>query len=123
MAHYLKIPNFADERGQLHVLEQIVPFEIKRVYYIHGVPNTTRGGHRHKNTDQVLVCVNGKCNIYNHNGQNEEQFELHSPSVALYVDRNDWHTMHSFSHDAVLLVLSSTPYDVNDYIDQPYEKA
>jgi hypothetical protein len=28
--------------------------------------------------------------------------------------------MKDFSHDAVLLVLSSTPYDINDYIDTPY---
>jgi hypothetical protein len=32
----------------------------------------------------------------------------------------DYHSMHSFSKDAVLLVLASEYYDSNDYIYEPY---
>ena len=45
---------------------------------------------------------------------------LDNPSKALYVDRDDWHTMQGFTNGAVLLVLASTLYDKNDYIDEPY---
>jgi dTDP-4-dehydrorhamnose 3,5-epimerase-like enzyme len=120
MAHIISVPAFSDHRGSLHVLEGVVPFDIKRVYFIHGVPGYPRGGHRHKKSIQALVCVSGSCLIYNHNGQKEEEFLLDSPDKCLLLQPEDWHIMKDFSHDAVLLVLSSTPYDINDYIDTPY---
>jgi hypothetical protein len=32
----------------------------------------------------------------------------------------DWHVMHAFSPDAILLVLASTPFEPLDYIYEPY---
>jgi dTDP-4-dehydrorhamnose 3,5-epimerase-like enzyme len=120
MAKLLVVPSFSDHRGILYVLEQIVPFEVKRVYYIKGVPGQSRGGHRHHRATQALVCVHGSCNIYNHNGQREEWFNLDDASKCLIVEPADWHLMSNFSEDSVLLVLASTPYDLGDYIDEPY---
>ncbi len=120
MAHYIELPSFTDDRGTLHVLQDQIPFGIMRVYYIHGKPDVVRGGHRHKNTDQVLICVHGKCIVSSNDGKGSHDFVLDAPGKALFVDRHDWHTMHSFSEGAVLLVLASTKYDVNDYIDEPY---
>ncbi len=120
MAQLVKVPSFSDHRGSLHVLENIVPFEIKRVYFIHGVPGHDRGGHRHKTSTQALICVNGSCTVYNNNGDEEKEFLLDSSEKCLMVYPEDWHIMKDFSEDAVLLVLANTPYDINDYIDQPY---
>jgi hypothetical protein len=36
------------------------------------------------------------------------------------VEPKDWHTM-TFGVGAVLLVMSSQPYDRSEYIDTPYE--
>lgn len=120
MAHLVQVPSFADHRGSLHVLENVVPFDIKRVYFIHGVPGFDRGGHRHKISSQALICVQGQCTIYNNNGVKEDTFTLDSSEKCLIVNPEDWHIMKDFSDDAVLLVLANTPYDINDYIDQPY---
>ena len=120
MAHIIEIPTFGDHRGELRVLQDQIPFDIKRVYYIHGKPGYPRGGHRHRTTDQALICVSGSCVVSNNDGKKREEFVLDNPSKCLMVDRHDWHIMHSFSEGAVLLVLASTPYDVNDYIDEPY---
>jgi len=120
MARIIDLKSFSDGRGDLHVIERELPFDVKRVYYIHGKPNVTRGGHRHKNTDQLLICVHGSCTVTCNNGQGNEQFELSSPDKCLYVDRDDWHTMQDFTDGAVLLVLASTKYTVEDYIDEPY---
>lgn len=120
MAYLVNVPSHKDHRGSLHVLEKIVPFDIKRVYFIHGVPGHPRGGHRHKTSVQALICVAGSCSIYNHDGNSEETFQLNSPDQCLIVEPKDWHIMQDFSKNAVLLVLASTPYDVNDYIDTPY---
>ena len=57
MAHLIDIPAFKDERGELRVIQKELPFQVKRIYYITGKPNVVRGGHRHKNSDQVLICT------------------------------------------------------------------
>ena len=36
MAKLVKLPTYNDNRGNLTVIEKILPFEIKRVYYIYG---------------------------------------------------------------------------------------
>ena len=99
--------------------QDLIPFEIKRVYYIYDAIGK-RGGHRHKNTDQALICLNGSCEIYLNNQGEESTVLLDSPEKCLIVHKDDWHTMDQFSKGSILLVLASTKYDVNDYIDEPY---
>jgi len=120
MARMLSIPTYADDRGELRVLQEIIPFKIERVYFIMGKPEFPRGGHRHKNTDQALISVHGSCIISNDDGEKKEEFLLDNPSKCLLVFRDDWHIMHSFSEGSVLLVLASTKYSQDDYIDDPY---
>lgn len=120
MAQLIILPQFKDTRGTLTVMEKSIPFEIKRIFYIHGAEGYSRGGHRHHKTIQALVCVSGTCVISNDNGQEKNDYVLDSNEKCLLLYPEDWHTMHSFSSDAVLLVLASTIYDPNDYIDEPY---
>ena len=121
MAKIIQISQFIDFRGCLTVIDQEVPFEIKRVFFIEGASGYIRGGHRHKTTHQALICISGSCIISNDNGEIKEDFVLDSSSKCLLLDPSDWHTMHSFTYSAILLVLSSTSYDINDYIDEPYD--
>ncbi len=121
MAHFIKLPSFTDSKGGLTVIEKILPFSVKRIYYIYGVPaDAIRGGHRHQKNNQALICVSGKCLIKNNNGLKKEEFWLDSPSKCLIVENRDWHEMLHFSPDAVLLVLAEEFYDINDYIDEKY---
>ena len=57
----ISIPKIIDEegRGKLSVIEKsIVPFEIKRVYYLYDVPSDAfRGGHAHKNLIQFMILL------------------------------------------------------------------
>ena len=39
MAKLFSIPTYKDPRGSLSVIEKILPFDIKRVYYIYDVDN------------------------------------------------------------------------------------
>ena len=120
MATSIDLQTYSDSRGHLTVIEKVIPFEIKRVYYIYGVDNSTRGGHRHHKTLQAAVCVSGSCVIECHNGLEYEIFYLDSPSKCVLIDTNDWHIMNQFSEDAVLLVMASELYDFSDYIFEPY---
>lgn len=120
MGQLIELPTFGDERGYLSVAQDKIPFDVKRVYYIYGAKGK-RGGHRHKETYQALMCINGSCEIYMNNKGVESTVTLDRPSSCLLLDKDDWHTMDKFSEGSVLLVLASTEYDVNDYIDEEYE--
>ena len=119
MAHFIDLPTFSDDRGALTVVEKLLPFEIKRFYYIYDV-SSKRGGHRHKKTMQALICLGGSIEIYVNDGNKEEVFLLDTPNKCLIIDPKDWHTMDKFSKNSTLLVFSSEFYDKNDYVDDEY---
>jgi len=120
MASLINLKTFTDERGNLTVIEKVVPFDIKRIFYIYGVDESERGGHRHLKTLQAAICIRGHCVIYNNNGKDETSFVLDSPDQCLLIQPEDWHTMHSFSEDAILMVLASEYFDASDYVHTPY---
>jgi len=119
MAYIMELPTFGDERGNLTVVEKVLPFDIKRFYYIYDA-TSKRGGHRHEKTVQALISLGGSCEIYVNNGDTEEIFLLDAPNKCLILDPQDWHTMDKFSIGSTLLVFSSEFYDKNDYIDEEY---
>jgi hypothetical protein len=104
------------------VIEKTIPFEIKRIFYIYGVDDSLRGGHRHKTTIQAAICIKGSCRIYNNDGKKENYFILDKPHKCLILETKDWHTMDEFSPDAILMVLASEYFDQHDYIFEPYIK-
>lgn len=121
MAQLIQLPSFKDSRGALTVVEKLLPFEIKRFYYIYNVTGK-RGGHKHHKTLQALICIGGSCEIYINDGTKEETLLLDSPEKCLILNPNDWHTMDKFSEHAILFVLASEYYDKNDYIDEAYQQ-
>lgn len=122
MAQIIDLKTFTDERGNLTVIEKTIPFDIKRIFYIYGVDSSVRGGHRHKKTIQAAICIKGSCQIFNDNGQQQQTYHLDKPNKCLLLFPEDWHTMHSFSQDAILMVLASEYFDTNDYIYSGYEQ-
>lgn len=120
MANLINLKTFTDKRGNLTVIEKVTPFDIKRIFYIYGVDDSVRGGHRHHQTVQAAICIQGTCTIYNHNGKEEKTFLLNSPEKCLLLYPEDWHKMYDFSEDAILMVLASEYFDEKDYIYEPY---
>ncbi len=122
MAKLLQLRTFSDARGNLTVIEKELPYPVKRSYYIYDVPDgVVRGGHRHKETTQVLICLSGSCVVDCQESSGRwQEYCLDSREKVLILEPPDYHTMRAFSKGAVLLILSSHPYDVNDYIDSGY---
>lgn len=120
MAQLISLKTFTDQRGNLTVIDRVIPFPIIRVFYIYGVDNSKRGGHRHRTTRQAAVCIQGSCSICNNNGLTEEIYELNRPDVCLILEPEDWHIMYNFSKDAILMVFASEPFFIEDYIHEPY---
>lgn len=117
----LKLPSFSDARGQLSVIEDVLPFQIKRLYWIYAADGKIRGGHRHRQTRQALISVHGEVVVHMDDGLHVEDIRLDSPDKCLLVEPKDWHTM-SFGSSAVLLVIASHPFDRNEYIDEGYSE-
>lgn len=122
MAYIIDLKTFTDNRGNLTVIEKTIPFDFKRIFYIYGVDDSKRGGHRHKTVYQAAICLKGSCHIYNNDGEREEEFILDKPNKCLILEPKDWHTMDNFTPDAILMVLASDFFDPNDYIFEPYSK-
>ena len=120
MPELLNLKTFTDNRGNLTVIEKTIPFVIKRIFYIYGVDQSVRGGHRHRQTIQAAICIKGSCRIYCNNNTVKEYFALDKPYKCLILNPEDWHTMEQFSEDAILMVLASEYFDPEDYIYQPY---
>lgn len=122
MAKLLKLTTHKDQKGDLTVIEKNIPFDIKRVYYIYNVDKSVRGGHRHLKTIQAAICISGSCVISCKSNSKEEikEYKLSDPDVCLIINPEDYHTMHDFTKDAILLVLASEFYNPKDYIDEQY---
>lgn len=107
------------EIGTLAFLEanRDISFDIKRIYYIFGVPSDTRRGfHAHKKLQQVFLCIHGSCKVLLDNGIEQVVVDLNDPTEGLVINNPMWREMYDFSRDAVLVVLASDYYDENDYI-------
>jgi hypothetical protein len=121
MAHLIDLKTFTDNRGNLTVIEKVIPFDIKRIFYIYCVDDSQRVGHRHHKTVQAAICIQGSCIISNNNGTGYQEFTLDSPHECLILETRDWHIMHHFSKDAILMVLASEYFDSAEYIFEPYD--
>lgn len=94
-----------------------VPFDIKRIYYLYDVPSgETRGGHAHKQLQQLIVAASGSFDVLLDDGRNKKIVTLNRPNFGLYVTPLIWRELINFSSGAVLLVLASMPYEEEEYI-------
>jgi len=120
MPQLIDLTTFTDIRGNLTVIEKVIPFDIKRIFYIYGVDDSIRGGHRHHKTTQAAICLQGSCNIFTNNGNSTAEFVLDKPYKCLILNAEDWHTMSKFTDNAILMVVASEYFDQQDYIYEPY---
>lgn len=93
-----------------------IPFDIKRTYWTYYTPqDVTRGGHAHKDLQQVIFAVSGTItfNLTDQLG-NKKTVVLSNPSEGLYLPKLIWRDIH-FTHNAVLLCLASEHYSEDDY--------
>lgn len=103
--------------GYLVPLDEEIPFEAKRIFYLTDVlPGTSRGNHAYHETKQVLVCLSGQVKVKCSEGETVAIYQLKDNKTGLYLEPQVWREAYDFSEDAVLLVLSSKVYDEEDYL-------
>lgn len=114
----ISIPKVEDYRGNLAIIQnEVVPFEIKRVYYLYDVPSSAqRGGHAHINQLEFLVALSGSFDVVLKDGSATQKVTLNKPDKGLLIKTNVWRELENFSSGAVCLVLASDVYEEEDYI-------
>lgn len=114
----IELPKIMDQRGNLTFIEsqRHMPFEIQRVYYLYDVPNMAqRGGHAHKNLQQLILCLSGSFDVILGDGFEKKIMHLDCPSVGLHVVSGIWRELVNFSANSICLVLASDFYREDDY--------
>jgi WxcM-like, C-terminal len=115
----LELPKISRPQGNITPAEncQLIPFDILRVYYLYDVPGgETRGGHAHKELQQLIVSVMGAFDVVLDDGYQRRTVLLNRAYYGLYMPRLIWRELVNFSSGGICLVLASLPYDENEYI-------
>ena len=106
-------------KGYISLIQvnDLLPFNPKRIYWIYGVTEETeRGGHYHHKLEQVIICISGQLNISLESIKgHKKKYVLDKPNKALYVPPGYWRDI-IFHENAILLCIASENYDENDYV-------
>jgi uncharacterized RmlC-like cupin family protein len=115
----IQLPKVLDRRGNLSFIESNthIPFAIQRVHWIYDVPGgEKRGGHAYKENREFIVALSGSFDVIIYDGKEEKTHHLNRSYYGLYIPAMVWRQMENFSTNSLALVLSSTKYNVDDYI-------
>lgn len=112
MVRWINIPSHSDSRGVLTAVEsgQDIPFEIRRVYMLHHIVDE-RGGHAHRDTQQLVIANSGSFEIVLSDGTNSRSFLLDDPTRGLLIGSMLYIRMKSFTPDVRAVIIASTHYD------------
>lgn len=115
----MTLPKHSRPNGNLTVAENCIsiPFDIRRVYYLYDIPSgAERGGHAHRQLQQILIAVSGSFDVVIDDGCNRHTVTLNRPFCGLHIRPGIWRELNNFSSGAVCLVLASEHYNEEDYI-------
>jgi hypothetical protein len=115
----LNLPKILDRRGNLSFIEENkhIPFRIERSYWIYDVPGgEKRGGHAFIKNEEFIVALSGSFDVILDDGDKKQIFHLNRSYYGLYIPNMIWRQMENFSTNSLAFVLSSIPYNPNDYI-------
>jgi len=118
LCRLLDLPRIHDPRGNLTFIEggRHIPFTIRRVYYLYDVPGgAERGGHAHKELEQLIVAMSGSFDVILDDGHEKKRFHLNRSYFGLYICPMIWRELDNFSSGSVCMVLASNFYDEADY--------
>jgi len=114
-----ELPKIENRAGSITPInsEINVPFTIARVYYLYDVPGgASRGGHAHRELEQLIVAASGSFDVILDDGSNRRTVHLNRPYHGLLLPRMIWRELVNFSSGGICLVLASHRYSAEDYI-------
>jgi hypothetical protein len=114
------LPTMPSDFGDLVFIQadRLLPFTIRRVYYVHDIPaHAVRGGHAHKACHELIVAVKGAMTVeLEAQDGSRSRNRLDHPSIGLYVPPLYWRVVRDYTAGAICLVLASEDYDPAEYL-------
>ena len=110
------VPTFTDERGAISVLDKELPFQVKRVFWLHHIQEgKDRGAHALLDSNEIMVAVHGSFVVDLDDGNNKTSILLDDPSKGLMIRPGVWFRTHSYKEDGVSLILAEEEYARDKY--------
>jgi hypothetical protein len=116
---WIAVPGASDPRGRINFIEvgKGLPFAPRRLFWLHHIaPGQWRGRHGHRESELLLVAVQGGCRVHLDDGRVTDQAVLDDPAKGLYVGTWVWHELTEFTPQSVVLVIASTLFDEAEYL-------
>lgn len=113
----IDIPTFVDDRGSICVMDTELPFEVKRVFWLHHIAEgKDRGAHALLDSEEILVAVHGSFVVDLDDTVSKTSILLDNPNKGLMICPGIWFRTHSYKDDGVSLILASDVYCRDKYI-------
>lgn len=111
------VPTFTDERGAISVLDKELPFQVRRVFWLHHIQKgKDRGAHALLDSSEIMVAVHGSFIVDLDDTVYKTSVLLDDPSKGLIIRPGVWFRTHSYKEDGVSLILAEEEYARNKYI-------
>ncbi len=121
----IDVPTFTDERGAISVLDKELPFQVKRVFWLHHIQEgKDRGAHALLDSSEIMVAVHGSFIVDLNDTDNQTSILLDNPSKGLMIKPGIWFRTHSYREEGVSLILAEEEYarDKYTYNYEEYKK-
>jgi hypothetical protein len=115
----IELPRIESEAGAITPVHggSEIPFDIGRVFFLYDVvAGAERGGHAHRELEQVWVAAMGSFSAVLDDGTERRTVDLRQPHVGLYIPTMVWAELVDFASGTICVVLASLPYDEAEYI-------
>lgn len=112
----IDIPTFTDERGAISVMDKELPFQVRRVFWLHHIADgKDRGEHALLDSTEIIVAVHGSFVVDLDDTVSKTSVLLDSPDKGLVIRPGIWFRTHSYKNDGVSLILAEEEYARNKY--------
>lgn len=110
------VPTFSDERGVICVMDKELPFQVRRVFWLHHVAEgKDRGAHALLDSSEMMVAIHGSFVIDLDDTTTKTSIILNDPSKGLIIRPGVWFLTHSYKDDGVSLILAEEIYSRDKY--------
>lgn len=110
------IPTFIDERGTISVMDKELPFQVKRVFWLHHIAEgKDRGAHALLDSAEIMIAVHGSFVVDLDDTESKISVVLDDPGKGLMIQPGIWFRTHSYKEDGVSLILASEEYARDKY--------
>ena len=112
----IDVPTFTDERGAISVMDKELPFQVKRVFWLHHIKDgKDRGAHALLDSSEIMVAVHGSFIVDLDDTDNQISILLDDPSKGLMIRPGVWFRTHSYKDEGVSLILAEEEYARDKY--------